>query len=163
MSLVAGDQGRACQQATEAGEKQLGPVAADVPEDAGSLVPGDAAERLEQSAVDGVHETAVVVLAETVQRAANQQMHIELAAQGPQLGTGAIAQNGFTDAEGAAETGDDAADGGDLDLAGGVADKKDAPTAEFSLDRRPAEVCRNARTLIAERAKVFLLPEAIQA
>ena len=127
--LLAGSELGAGEQAAQAGQEQLRSAAADVPEHPGSFITRYPAERLQYRSADGIDQAAVIVLAEAVQRAANEQMDVEFAAQRAKLGAGAILQDGLTDAESAAEPGHDAADGGDFHLAGGVANQKDAAAA----------------------------------
>ncbi len=91
------------------------------------------------------------------------QWVLKLAAQRGQFVVAAAMQNGLGDGEGAAKTGDDAADGRDFDLGGGVADEKNIAIADAFLDGYPFAVDGNARALPFERLEIFLFEEAFQA
>ena len=98
-----------------------------------------------------------------VQRAAQQQMQIELAAQAAQLAAFATAENAFGDAQRAAETGDRPADGGNFYVSGRVADEVHGALAELPLHGNPAVVRGNARALKFDGVELALFEEALEA
>ena len=72
-------------------------------------------------------------------------------------------QDGLGDGQRTAKTGDDAADGGDFYLGGGVADEKNIAVANALLDGNPLFVDGNARALPFERLEIFVFEEAFEA
>src|SRR5579862_7035525 len=63
-------------QAAQADKEQAGLAAADVPKDAGSLVPCGTAERLAHGVVHPIHKAAVVGLLKAMDRAADEQVQV---------------------------------------------------------------------------------------
>jgi len=96
-------------------------------------------------------------------RAADQEMHVEFAAQRFQFAAVAAIENGFARAERAAESGDDAAHRGHFHLSGGVAHEEDPAGADFSLHGHPAGINGNARALEGERLQFAFFEEAFEA
>jgi len=80
-------------------------------------------------------------------RLANQKMHVEFATQRAQLAAVAAIENRFARAERAAESGDDAADGGHFHLRRRVAHKEHAARSDLALHRHPTGIDGDARAL----------------
>ena len=134
-----------------------------MPENASGFVAGIDAERVPRAGVEEVHEAAVVGLLEMVKRFADEQVQVELAAQGAKLAAAPAVCDGFGNAKGTAKAGDDSADSGDFHLRGGVADQIDAPRADAALDRNPAGIHRNFRALKGERGEAALVEKCFEA
>ena len=72
-----------------------------------------------------------------MQGAADEPVGAELAAERGQFVVAAAMQNGLGDGQRAAKAGDDAADGGDFYLGGGVADEENVAIADAFADGNP--------------------------
>ncbi len=142
-------------------EEEARLATADVPEEADGVVAGIEAESAASGGIHKVDEAAVIGLLEMVEAAAKEEVGIQLAAKGAKLGAGA-AKDGFGHAESATETCDDAADGGDLDVSGSVADEEDAALAEAALDGDPAAIGGDESGLITERFEAAPFEEALE-
>ena len=76
-----------------------------------------------------MEQLIVVARAKAVERAANQFVQLQFAVQAAQrFGVRSIFQDRLGGGAGAPQTGDQPAHGGDLDMAGGVADQVDIAT-----------------------------------
>src|SRR5271155_2113229 len=93
----------------------------------------------------------------------NEPVRTEFAAQGGEFAAIAIAEDGFGNAQCAAKSRDNTADGGDFYLRGGVAHQKNLAVADAPAHGNPLFVNRNARTLPLERLHIFLLQKALDA
>src|SRR5215469_5196205 len=131
--------------------EQAGLREANAPENFPSFVTRIFSERFLRRIVEEIDEAAVVGLLEIVERAAQEKMKIKLAAKATKFAAGAAIQDGFGDAERTAKTGDDAADGGDFDLRGSIADQIDEALAHAATDWNPPFVGRNTGALKFER------------
>src|SRR5580658_1963367 len=129
--------GLAHQKTTKSQEDQTGLSQADAPQNLPGFIAGILAERLFRGVVQQVYEAAVVSLLEIMKRAPEQQMQIELAAQGSQFPARSAVQDRVCNSNRSAKPGDDAAHGGHLYLACCVADQIDETLADLALHRNP--------------------------
>src|SRR5580658_3106571 len=134
-----------------------------VPEDASRFVTRIAAQGAARGCVHQIHQAAVIGLLEGMDGSANQKMHIEFAPKSAQLAAAAAIENRFADSERASKTGDDSADGADLNLTSGVTNQEDAAGSDSPFDGHPAAIHRNARTLKRHRLEMTLDQKSVQA
>src|SRR5271163_1469211 len=105
----------------------------------------------------------IVFLLEVMEGPPDEPVRAKLTAQGGKFAAVAITQDGLGDPQSSAKSRDDAADGGNLYLRGGVAHQKDFAVADAPAHRNPLFVDRNARALPLERLHIFLLQKALDA
>ena len=91
------------------------------------------------------------------------QCVLNFPAQRAKLLAAAIVQDGLCDAQGPAESGDDASHGGNFDLRSGVADEIHVAIADAAAHRNPFAVDRDARALPFERLEILFFKEALEA
>src|SRR5215472_15225080 len=101
-------------------------------------------------------------LSEIMDDLANQQMQIQLASQGTQLRARPAIQNRLRYPTRPAQTGYDAAHGGDLNVACRVSDEVDVAAVELATDRNPPGIDRNPRRLIFERIETVSLEKTFE-
>src|SRR5712692_5003260 len=98
-----------------------------------------------------------------VQRAADQPVRSQFTTQGGKLPALAILQKRLRDAERAAKTGNDSADGGNFDLRRRVTHQIDFAVPDLTPYRHPAAIDRDARALPFERLQMLFFEEAFEA
>src|SRR5581483_5612432 len=107
--------------------QKLRPRREQRPERSAPAVAGAGLEHRRHAAVQGFQQRRVILLAEAVPEGADEPVQRQLQRERAQLAAvGGVAQDGAGGGARAEQAADGAADGGDLDLTGGVADEVDA-------------------------------------
>jgi len=153
--VVAGQRAKCEQDQARLGETE--------PEqDASGLITGMGAQDALGARRQHIEQHAIVVLAETAQRATHQTVPVELPSEPPKRAAGPAMENRLRDTERTAEAGDNAADGRDLDMRRGVTHQIDVGVSHPPFCRYPPGVAGNAGRLKPERLEVMALEKALE-
>ena len=137
-------------------------VQAKAQQEATGLVAGVGFQVLAGAGIQQVHQVGVVRLGETVNQLADQQVGIQLQAQGPQLAAGTAIQNGLRDSQCPAEARDNSPQRRDLDMAGRVSHQIDITARQLAADGNPPGIDGNSGPLESSGFKVMPFQEAFQ-
>src|SRR5579859_5160998 len=102
----------------------------------------------------------IVFLLEVMHGAPDEPMGVELAAESSQFAARAVAQNRLCHADGAAKSGHDASDGGDLHLRRRITNQVNVTTTYATLHRNPLAIHGNLGALPFEGFHPFLFEKA---
>src|SRR5713226_5105360 len=150
------------QQAAQSEKDEARLAAYYVPKQTIGFIAIDLAERLPRRRIEQVHQLRIIPLPKMVQRAADQPVRAQLAAQSTELMALSVVQESLRHAERAAKSGHDSTYGGNLNLRGCVSNKINFPVPDSPPYRHPAPVDRNARALPLQRLQLLFLQEPFE-
>src|SRR6266851_1070124 len=150
------------QQAAQSEKDEARLAAYYVPKQTIGFIAIDLAERLPRRRIEQVHQLRIIPLPKMVQRAADQPVRAQLAAQSTEFMALSVVQESLRHAERAAKSGYDSTYGGNLDLRGCVSNKINFPVPDSPPYWHPAPVDRNACALPLQRLQLLLLQKPFE-